>query len=183
MQLVGLTLALIGLAVGESLKKLDTSLTILTKNDLRGMDNAYLLSFTVLIFFLGASSPDAGTAVIVTDARPFHDVSNVCSKLGEQLWRSGKGNSKDKERETSALPFAEYLKYDGTGDASSKFWVRGSGPAAVDIAGRLQTVNLAGHSRFAGLCTNTAPFSNQSAQDTSSTWQISLDVNNQTITG
>ncbi|KAK4249907.1 Alpha/Beta hydrolase protein [Corynascus novoguineensis] len=166
MQFVGLTLALIGLAVGESLKKLDTSLTILTKNDLRG-----------------ASSPDAGTAVIITDARPFHDVLNVCSKLGEQLWRPGKGSGKDKERETSVLPFAEYLKYDGTADASSKFWVRGSGPAAVDIAGRLQTVNPAGHSRFAGLCTNTAPFSNQSAQDTSSRWQISLNVNNQTIIG
>lgn len=37
MQLVGVTLAaLASLAVGESLKRLDTSLTILTNNDLQG---------------------------------------------------------------------------------------------------------------------------------------------------
>ena len=37
MQLVGVTLAaLASLAAGESLKKLDTSLTILTNNDLQG---------------------------------------------------------------------------------------------------------------------------------------------------
>lgn len=36
MQLVGLALALAGLAAGEALKKLDTSLTILVHNDLQG---------------------------------------------------------------------------------------------------------------------------------------------------
>jgi hypothetical protein len=38
MQLVALALAAVaGLAAGESLKKLDTSLTILTNNDLQGV--------------------------------------------------------------------------------------------------------------------------------------------------
>jgi hypothetical protein len=42
MQLVGVTLAaLAGLATGESLKRLDTSLTILTNNDLQGMFGVY----------------------------------------------------------------------------------------------------------------------------------------------
>ncbi|KAL2181338.1 Alpha/Beta hydrolase protein [Thermothelomyces heterothallicus CBS 202.75] len=166
MQLAGLVLALAGLAAGESLKKLDTSLTILTKNDL-----------------LGASSPDADTAVILTDARPYQHVSDVCHKLGEQLWRPGKGTGKKNERDAAALPFAEYLKYDGMADASSKFWVGGSGFAAVDLAGRHQTADSVSHLRLPGLCANTAPFSNQSAQDTSSRWQISLEVNNQTLTG
>jgi hypothetical protein len=37
MHLVGVALALASLAAAESLKRLDTSLTILTNNDLQGM--------------------------------------------------------------------------------------------------------------------------------------------------
>ncbi|KAH6636206.1 Alpha/Beta hydrolase protein [Chaetomium tenue] len=162
MRLVRVTLALASFAAGESLKQLDTSLTILTNNDLQG-----------------ESSPNADKAVILTDARPYQDVSEVCSKLGERLWGLGKGQCK---RNTAAVPFAESLKYDGIVDASSKFWVSGSDSKAVDVAGRFSKANPS-KSRFLGLCTNTAPFSTQSSQDTDDKWQISLDVNNQTLTG
>jgi hypothetical protein len=117
--------------------------------------------------------------VILTDARPYQDVLSVCSKLGERLWGQGQGQCK---RNTIAVPFAESLKYDGVVDASSKFWVSGSDSKAVDVAGRYSKVSPAS-SRFLGLCTNTAPFSTQSSQDTDDKWQISLDVNNQTLTG
>ncbi|KAK3295616.1 Alpha/Beta hydrolase protein [Chaetomium fimeti] len=162
MRFVGVTLALASLAAGESLKQLDTSLTILTSNDLQG-----------------DASPNADKTVILTDAHPYQDVSGVCSKLGEQLWGPGKGQCK---RNIAALPFSEYLKGDGVAGASSKFWVSGSDSKAVDVAGRYSDVNPS-KSRFRGLCTNTAPFSTQSSQDTDAKWQISLDVNNQTLTG
>ncbi|KAH6850047.1 Alpha/Beta hydrolase protein [Chaetomium sp. MPI-CAGE-AT-0009] len=162
MRFVGVTLALACLAAGESLKRLDTSLTILTSNDLQG-----------------ESSPNADKAVILTDAHPYRDVSGVCSKLGEQLWGPGKGQP---DKNIAALPFSEYLKYEGIAGASSKFWVSGSDSKVVDVAGRYSNVNPS-KSRFPGLCTNTAPFSTQSSQDTDTKWQISLDVNNQTLTG
>ncbi|KAL1838358.1 hypothetical protein VTJ49DRAFT_2767 [Mycothermus thermophilus] len=169
MQLVTLALAaLASLAAGESLKKLDTSLTILVNNDLQGPSN-----------------PDAD-AVILTDARPLQHVSqNVCAKLGEQLWkprlrkgrfkRSGSGSG-------SALPFSDYLKYTGTADAKSRFWVSSdSGANAVSTSGNLGKVGS--NERLRGFCTNSAPFSNTTSQDTSEKWQISLEVNNQKITG
>ncbi|KAL2164161.1 hypothetical protein VTH06DRAFT_3375 [Thermothelomyces fergusii] len=166
MQLPGLVLALAGLAAGKSLKSLDTSLTILAKNDLQG-----------------PSSPDADAAVILTDARPHQHVSDVCRELGEQLWRPGEGKGKKNKKGASALPFAGALAYDGTADASSKFWVDGPDRAAVDLAGRPLPPDSVSHSKLPGLCTNTAPFSSPSAQDTSPRWQISLEVNNQTLTG
>ncbi|KAL2129908.1 hypothetical protein VTI74DRAFT_7151 [Chaetomium olivicolor] len=162
MYLVGVTLALVSLVAGESLKRLDTSLTILTNNDLQG-----------------AASPDADTAVILTDARPYQDVSQgVCAKLGEMLWRPKQGH----KRGTAVLPFSEYMKYDGTADDSTEFWISSdSSSNAVDIAGHSQV--KPGNERYPGLCTNTAPYSTQNSQDTSPKWQISLDVNNQTLTG
>jgi hypothetical protein len=110
---------------------------------------------------------------------------NVCAKLGEQLWqpRSGKGKGQ-RRTDTAALPFADYLKYDGTANASSKFWVSSDSDSnSVDISGRYGKASTASNSRFPGFCTNTAPFSTQSSQDTGSKWQISLDVNGQTLTG
>ncbi|KAL2270352.1 hypothetical protein VTJ83DRAFT_2536 [Remersonia thermophila] len=162
--------ALAGMAAGESLKKLDTSLTILANNDLQG-----------------PASPDA-EAVILTDARPLQHVSqNVCAKLGEQLWkpRLRKGRVKrsgSRSGSGSALPFSDYLKYAGAADDRSRFWVAsGSGGAAVSASGGPSKAGPG--ERLRGFCTNSAPFSNTSSQDAGARWQISLEVNNQTITG
>lgn len=181
MQLVGVTLAaLASLATAESLKKLDTSLTILTNNDLQGKwpwASGRLRNNTDAA--AGSASPDADSAVILTDARPYQDVSeSVCAKLGEKLWKP----TPTCKRDAAVLPFSEYLKFDGKADGSSKFWVASnSGSNAVDIAGRYN--KPASNSRLPGLCTNTAPYSTGSSQNTSSQWQISLDVNGQTLTG
>jgi hypothetical protein len=118
--------------------------------------------------------------VILTDACSYQDASqSVCAKLGEKLYKP----KTDCKRDTAAaLPFADYLKFDGKADSSSKFWVSpDSGSKAVDIAGR--KADSASNSKFPGVCTNTAPYSTQSFQNTSSQWQISLDVNGQTLTG
>ena len=120
--------------------------------------------------------------MILTDARSYQDVSqSVCAKLGEKLWKPKPGSCK---RATPALPFADYLKFDGKADSSSQFWVNSdSGSDAVDIAGRPKKVDSGSKLQLPGLCTNTAPYSTQSFQNSSSQWQISLDVNGQTLTG
>ncbi|KAL2017034.1 hypothetical protein VTK56DRAFT_2678 [Thermocarpiscus australiensis] len=168
MLLLPVTLAAFaGVVTGESLKRLDTSLTILTNNDLQG-----------------PSSPDADTALILTEPRSYQDVSQgVCAKLGEQLWR--RPGQRRTRRDSKALPFFDYLKYVGTADASSKFWVSSSDSSSdtVDVSGRYHSEKPGSHSKFPGLCTNTAPYSTGNSQDTSSKWQITLDVNNQTLTG
>jgi hypothetical protein len=58
MQLVGVTLAaLASLAAAESLKKLDTSLTILTNNDLQGTCSVPLLPRLSLTFLQEPRAP------------------------------------------------------------------------------------------------------------------------------
>ncbi|KAK3302444.1 Alpha/Beta hydrolase protein [Chaetomium strumarium] len=154
MHLVGVALAaLASLGASESLRRLDTSLTILSNNDLQASASTEV--------------------VIVTDAKLYKDAPDVCAKLGEQLWRPAAARGP---------AFAEYLQYEGRANASSSFWAAASaGVNAVDMAGRRHRGPA--HARFPGLCTNSAPFSTQSSQDTSARWQISVDVNNQTLTG
>lgn len=53
----------------------------------------------------------------------------------------------------------------------------------MDISGRYSLVSPNPHVRYPGLCSNTAPYSTEDFQDTGREWQISLDVNNQTLTG
>lgn len=133
----------------------------------------YALGTSQSNYSTGASSPSADTAVILTETSSSQTVSQgVCGKLGEQLWRP-----------SPKLPFSEYLKYEGRADASSKFWVSSNSKSnAVDISGRSSLVSSTSQ-RLPGLCSNTAPFSTQNSQDTSSKWQITLDVNKQTLTG
>ncbi|KAK4239846.1 Alpha/Beta hydrolase protein [Achaetomium macrosporum] len=162
MQLIGVALAaLASLAASESLRRLDTSLTILANNDLQASDST--------------------EAVILTDAKLYKDAPGVCAKLGEELWRPAprKGSGR---RDTATLAFSDYLKYEGRANASSNFWAASSSSSnAVDISGRYNRGPA--NARLPGLCTNSAPFSTGSSQDTGSRWQISLDVNNQTLTG
>ncbi|KAK4165334.1 putative cholinesterase [Cladorrhinum sp. PSN259] len=156
-----IALSAAGLAAAEELKNLNTSLTILVNNDL-----------------LGSSSPNADTSVIVTESRLSRDsYERVCSGLGEQPY-SGSKSSK------GIKPLLDYLKHEGRATPSSQFWVAGSGSSqkVINTSG-VTTQQKSKKDTLQGLCTNKAPFSDGSFQDTSNKWQISLDVNNQTLTG
>jgi len=177
MRLVGLALALNSLAAGEHLKRLDTSLTILTNNDLQGMfQTSSKIPRGDSDEKPGSNSPYADSAVILTDPVGRDASQSVCSKLNENLWQPVK--SKRVKRASSSLYFADYLKYTGAA-TSSKFWISNSD--AVDTIGRV--TKGPSPAQYQALCTNTAPYSNQSFQDTNEKWHISLDVNNQTLTG
>ncbi|KAK4192042.1 putative cholinesterase [Podospora australis] len=173
---LGAVTLLAGLAAGQSLKRLDTSLAILTNNDLQGkypMGRIQLLHLANTR--IGQSSPSADTAVIVTDARSSRDgYDRICSALGEQPFSEKKGKGKA----TVLQPLLNHLRYEGRASASSKFWVSGSTISATGETSKGQD-----RGSYPVLCTNKAPYSNESSQDTSSKWQISVDVNNQSLTG
>lgn len=101
------------------------------------------------------------------------------------MWRPVPSRGRGHKRHTKKLPFLEYLKYEGMANASSKFWVSSSDSSsgAVDITGYYAGSKPGLHERLPSLCTNTAPFSTENSQDTSPKWQITLDVNNQALTG
>lgn len=102
------------------------------------------------------------------------------AKLGEQMWQP-----REKKRGTRAPSVLDYVKHEGVADVSSAFWVSSSDSSSgvIDATGAHRGTKPGLNERFPGLCTNTAPFSTENSQDTSSKWQISLDVNNQTLTG
>ncbi|KAK4232043.1 putative cholinesterase [Podospora fimiseda] len=147
------------LVAGESLKKLNTGLTILVNNDL-----------------LGPNSPNADTSVILTDSPLSQaDFEQVCSSLGEQPY------SPNKSTNTKALqPLLNYIKHEDHATPSTQFWI--SQQKAINTSGHI-TSPKPKKTTLQGLCTNTSPFSTPSFSDTSSKNQISLQVNNQTLTG
>lgn len=186
MLLVGLALsALAGVAAGASLKRLDTSLTILTRNDLQGKMRLHGHgSETRSDGSAGPSSPYADQAAILTEPRSYHASRAICAELGEQLWKPSPPPRRKPRGDSTSLPFADYLKHEEKADALSKFWVSSDPRAnAMDISGRYSLVSPNPHVRYPGLCSNTAPYSTEDFQDTGREWQISLDVNNQTLTG
>ncbi|VBB86727.1 Putative cholinesterase [Podospora comata] len=156
---LGAVVALAGLTAGESLKKLNTGLTILTNNDLQGPESRF-----------------ADSTVIVTESRVANnEFEKICSGLGEQPWSEGK-----KKGEKGLLqPLFDYLRYEKRASSSSRFWI--SGRKTIDVDSDISSAKS--RDELAGLCTNKAPFSNETFQDTSSKWQVSVDVNNQTLTG
>ncbi|KAK0732802.1 Alpha/Beta hydrolase protein [Apiosordaria backusii] len=158
-RILGAAVALAGLAASESLKKLNTGLTILTNNDLQGAD-----------------SPFADSAVLITESHVSNSgFEKICSGLGEQPW----SESKKKGGKTVLQPLFDYLRYEKRASSSSRYWI--AGRKTIDVDGDVDSTKS--RDEFAGLCTNKAPFSNETFQDTSSKWQVSVDVNNQTLTG
>ncbi|KAK3990246.1 putative cholinesterase [Cladorrhinum sp. PSN332] len=166
--ILGAALAWSSLAAGESLSNLNTSLTILVNNDL-----------------LGPNSPNADASLIVTDTPLSRDnYERVCSSLGEQPYPLNRSANTT----NSLKPLLDYLKFEGRAKASSsQFWIGGSPENVINTSGRAATQFKSSERKKAlllqGLCTNTSPFSNESFQDTSLRNQISVQVNNQTLTG
>ncbi|KAI0165860.1 Carboxylesterase family-domain-containing protein [Xylariaceae sp. FL1272] len=136
-------------------KSLGSSITLLIDNDLQGIDN-----------------PAANSGVVVLEARSFTNASKACEALGEKLW-SPESNS------TGPRPNLYYLQYSGQIQSNSRFWA---------ASGR--TIGIKGTTReedksreFPVLCTQTAPFSTTASQDTSERWQVTVESNDEYITG
>lgn len=165
-------------AASPSPNTIDSDLTIIVNNDLQG-----------------PSSPSANASVLLlSSSLPFSQASQACSSLGESLY------SPETLSVTTIKPDIDYLLY-RSGKSSSldtTFWIAPStkNPSVTRVldvspSGRIsisEVRNGKGKGKAAEypvLCTQTAPFSNNQAQDKSAKWQVGVEgVNgNEKITG
>ncbi|KAI1121563.1 cholinesterase [Nemania abortiva] len=149
-------LGVVGIPSPESL---NSSITTLFTNDLQG-----------------PGSPFANSGLIVLDPRSFTEASKSCQVLGEQLWSPKSGIS-------SIQRSLDYLRYSRNYSGLAKFWI---GPEslsgqAIDINGRVSRTSKA--LELPVLCTQSAPFSNETSQDTNEKWQVTIHSNNEYLTG
>ncbi|KAJ5551589.1 hypothetical protein N7461_006287 [Penicillium sp. DV-2018c] len=155
--LVFLCLAIAAKAVSP--KSLDSDVSIVIHNDL-----------------LETESPLANSGVIVLDARTWHEASASCEKLGESLWDNASGGQGIRNN-------LDYLVYQGKYSHGQRFWTASNRRrlSTIDTNGRIHRPSA--HERLPVICTQHAPYSNMTFQDTSAQWQVTVNSNNEYITG
>lgn len=114
--------------------------------------------------------------MILLTSRSRESAATDCTALGEQLWAP--------ELKTASIqPNLNYLTYENEYSATQQYWIapNAAGPRAIN--GKSQIAAVSPHLHLPVLCTQTAPFSNSSYQDTSPEWQVTVYSNNEYITG
>ena len=119
----------------------------------------------------GNMSSRTDAAIVLSSPMTEPDAQQVCAALGEKLWYPAEGDG----------DFLKYLAYEGN---NGPYWIAGrQGPSCKDFAadgvrGLKRCPNL-----LPALCTQTAPLSNPTYADNSTTWQTTVNTGPQTITG
>jgi hypothetical protein len=122
---------------------------------------------------IGSSSPKANSAVLLLSGpQPLQAASASCAALGEQLW------SPDMKT-TSIQSSLDYIVYEKLAAAGSDFWIAGG--KSITAKGAIGTGKSDG--KLPVLCTQSAPFSNDSVEDTSEKWQVMVHSNNEDLVG
>ncbi|KAI9151412.1 cAMP-regulated D2 protein [Paramyrothecium foliicola] len=145
-------------AVGKSAPEtasIQGSLTILTQNDLE-------------------NNPTPGSgAILVDQAQDYSAAVEVCGQLSESLWASV-----GSEARSSLKTSLAYEVYQGHYAADTKFWVAkedgGCNCRAIDAGGSLHHVKCS--EKLSVLCSQSAPVSNASFEDTSPRFQITQEI-------
>jgi hypothetical protein len=112
----------------------------------------------------------------VLEARSLKEASDSCQALGEQLWSP--------ELKTSSIQTnLNYLKYNEDADDCSQYWIasKGSISRAITADGVISQVKSS--LELPVLCTQSAPFSNETTKDSSEKWQVTVRSNNEYLTG
>lgn len=150
---------IVGVAAVPSPQTLDSSLTLLIDNDLQDTNGS-------------ASS----SGLLLLEARSLKDAGEACKAVGEQLW-----SPELKIRNIQSN--LNYLRHIASDLSLSKFWIASENQItqAVDTNGRISQANP--DTKLPVICTQSAPFSNGTSQDTSERWQIAVKSNNETLTG
>ncbi|KAK5138209.1 hypothetical protein LTR08_004905 [Meristemomyces frigidus] len=152
-----------------------SDLTILTHNDLYGM---YHTELTNLHTMQPLTTPSSGNTSSRTDAvivlsNPMTEpqAQTACASLGEKLWYPVEND----------FDFLQYLAYEGK---NGPYWIAGrQGPSCKDFTAN-GTQGLKHCPNFMpALCTQSAPLSNWTYTDNSTTWQTTVATGSQTITG
>ncbi|KAJ5774340.1 hypothetical protein N7457_009236 [Penicillium paradoxum] len=154
-----LTFLCLAIATALSPESLNSDISILIHNDL-----------------LETESPFSGSGIIALDARPWQEATQSCQSVGEGLW--GIGSSY--ENIQSDL---EYLVLQGKYTRGQRFWVASDHRKLSTIDTNGQIYNASAYEKLPVLCTQSAPYSNITFQDTSSQWQVTVHSNNEYLTG
>ena len=103
------------------------------------------------------------------------DADAACADLGEKLWAPELGTG-------SIQKNLDFLRYQQRGEEG--FWIAplDDAPRSIATSGDVSG-DLDESDKLPVLCTQTAPFSNGSTQDTGEEWQVSVRANNEVLTG
>ena len=116
---------------------------------------------------VGPESPAAGAAILfLGEKMTLQDGETACADLGEQLWAP--------ELDTGSIQRnLNFLRYQGKD--STSFWIAPLDDAFRSISISGNVLDDRGESeKLPVLCTQTAPFSNSSVQDTDERWRVSV---------
>ncbi|KAI1376724.1 alpha/beta-hydrolase [Hypoxylon crocopeplum] len=149
----------VGSVAVPSPQTLDSSLTLFIDNDLQGVSGA-------------ASS----SGVLLLEAHSLKDAGEACEAVGEQLWSPELGI----ENIQNVL---NYIKHVASNLGLSQFWIAPENESARVIKADGRTSLVKSLAKLPVLCTQTAPFSNETFQDTSEKWQVTVKSNNEYLTG
>ncbi|KAH6715868.1 cholinesterase [Leptodontidium sp. MPI-SDFR-AT-0119] len=144
---------------------LGSDLTILINNDVSG-----------------PQSPSANSGVILLTPRSKVSATLACAALGEQLWSP-------ELSVTNIQTNLDYLSFGAKYARDQQYWIAPDASArsvARSINGRggiANTTTFSEHLKLPALCSQSAPFSSETFQDTGSKWQTTVRSNNEYITG
>ncbi|PWY90577.1 cholinesterase [Aspergillus sclerotioniger CBS 115572] len=126
---------------------------------------------------LEAESPLANSGVILLEDKTLQEGIHACEALGESLWGRPPSTPADIKADL------EYLLYRGDYDRQRSFWISPTNNTArtISLNGTIATAD-ATH-RFPVLCTQNAPYSTETYQNTSSPYQVTVHANNEYLTG
>lgn len=107
---------------------------------------------------------------------PLLKAAEACQSLGESLWAS-------QSKVSTIQNDLDYLVYEHKSSRSQQYWIapiRGV-PSTINADGEIRESSPS--KRLPVLCTQSAPYSTADTKDTNATWQISIQSNNEHITG
>lgn len=105
---------------------------------------------------------------------PLKQAISSCESLGESLW-AAKSGFKNIQHDL------DYLVYQGKYPRSQHYWIAPihNTPSTINADGRISRATPDTH--LPVLCTQSAPYSTPYSKDTNSTWQVSVQSDNEYI--
>jgi hypothetical protein len=123
-----------------------------------------------------SSSPWSESGVILLEAMSLLKATEICRSLGERLWTTQSGFSTIQQD-------LEYLVFQRKFSRRQQYWIAPihGVPSTIDVNGEIRESFPSKH--LPVLCTQSAPYSTASTKDTNFTWQVTIQSNNEHITG
>ncbi|KAH7313420.1 crystal protein [Stachybotrys elegans] len=153
--------ALVGAVLAvPSPRSLRSDITILIDNDLEGP----------------GGSAETFSALYLSRKHSFEEAVASCRALGEELWKPALGAA-------SIDAAVTQITTKGLFEKSPEIWVAPESRAPQALSASGEVVEAEASAELPVLCTQTAPFSDPSFQDTAEEWQTIVSSNNEELVG